>query len=459
MVSIELASGEKLAADYRPIPFSRTGYGYFTEERLGWWSNDNQHAFFVDIERETHNVRVVEFDTASGATRILFEEPASSFAKLHLPFAEHPIVHPLVDSEELIWLSERSGYGHLYLYDLKTGDLKGAITQGEWHVQNVLHIDTQHRKLLIQTTQRNADHPFFRDLCWVNIDTGELTASVSGPFEYNVYRPDSVNVTVTNKIAGGLLEPKGVETRAIDGVTVEAAADEILVYLNDDVTPAQYSAIVNKIITEGADPASYDASLKVIQVRLPSTLDEAVLIAALAGTAGIRFAGLNEVLEPTYFTEFDNIAGSANNPPHIANTNEFAARPLFGGDYWIDHISADKAWDFLADKTLEAVTIGVVDTGVSAEQISIAESRLQRLDILSNGTVAVADDDDTKEQASHGMWVSSFAAAYNIDGGNTLYGVNKHASVIHSDVYRKRCNIPVVSIDDCPDFNTKTYVI
>ena len=163
MVSIELASGEKLTADYRPIPLSRTAYGYFTEERLGWWSNDNQQAFFVDIERETHNVRVVEFDTASGATRILFEEPASSFAKLHLPFAEHPIVHPLVDSEELIWLSERSGYGHLYLYDLKTGDLKSAITQGEWHVQNVLHIDTQHRKLLIQTTQRNADHPFYRD--------------------------------------------------------------------------------------------------------------------------------------------------------------------------------------------------------------------------------------------------------------------------------------------------------
>ena len=45
---------------------------------------------------------------------------------------------PLADTDELIWYSERTGWAHLYLYDLKTGALKNAITSGDWRVHDIV---------------------------------------------------------------------------------------------------------------------------------------------------------------------------------------------------------------------------------------------------------------------------------------------------------------------------------
>ena len=192
LVAVDINSGRIQAADYRPLPLTRNGFGFFSAEKMGWWANDSQRAYFVEVERGTQTVRVVDFDTATGRARILFEEVGSSFIKHHLPgIGESPVIVPLPDTDELIWLSERSGYGHLYLYDLHTGECKKAITQGDWTVHTVRHVDLERRQLLIQTTERNPDSPFYRDLCWVNIDTGELTTLVSDNYEYSLYDAES----------------------------------------------------------------------------------------------------------------------------------------------------------------------------------------------------------------------------------------------------------------------------
>ena len=44
---------------------------------------------------------------------------------------DRPLFLPLLESDELIWYSERSGWGQLYLYDLTTGELKHQITGGK----------------------------------------------------------------------------------------------------------------------------------------------------------------------------------------------------------------------------------------------------------------------------------------------------------------------------------------
>ncbi len=37
----------------------------------------------------------------------------------------------LPQTQEVIWYSQRDNWGHLYLYDLRTGKLKGRITSGD----------------------------------------------------------------------------------------------------------------------------------------------------------------------------------------------------------------------------------------------------------------------------------------------------------------------------------------
>lgn len=211
LVAVNVRSGVLQEARYPAVPVCRSyGTCFFTDEKLGWWGNDSRRAYFVDVELDSLTVRVVEFDVTTGATRVLFEEPDSSFINLR-PIPEHPLILPLVETGELIWFSERNGYTHLYLYNLDTGKLKHAITEGEWYVKDVLYIDTEQRRLLVQTTHRHSTSPFYRDICWVGIDTGELSSIVFGDCEYNVYREDSPAVNMRRF--------RGLDDSGVNGVS------------------------------------------------------------------------------------------------------------------------------------------------------------------------------------------------------------------------------------------------
>ncbi len=53
----------------------------------------------------------------------------------------------LDDSGEIVWMSERDGWNHLYLYDAKTGSVKNQITKGEWVVRSVEKVDAEKRQI------------------------------------------------------------------------------------------------------------------------------------------------------------------------------------------------------------------------------------------------------------------------------------------------------------------------
>ena len=190
LLAIDVTTGKIQTADYAPLTLLCMGEGFFTEEKLAWWAGDSQRAFFVDVARGAKAVRVVEFKPQTGATRVLFEETADTFIKLSHSIMERPVFLPLPESDELIWFSERSGWAHLYLYDLNSGQLKHALTEGQWLVRKILHFDSKRRELLIQTAGRdNTISPYYRDICRLNIDTAEFTPLVSGNHDYIVYGP------------------------------------------------------------------------------------------------------------------------------------------------------------------------------------------------------------------------------------------------------------------------------
>ncbi|MDC0003466.1 S9 family peptidase [Porticoccaceae bacterium] len=190
LLAIDIDSGKIQPANYRQIPVVRNSFGFFTSN-LGWWGNDNRRAYFIDLERDYQTVSVVEFDTATGATRRLFEETSKTHISLMHNSSSYPSHVPLPDTQELVWFSERSGWAHLYLYDLETGELKRPLTSGEWLVRETLSVDTVRRELFIQTAGREASgsdpapdrDPYYRDLARVNLDTGKLATLVSGNYD------------------------------------------------------------------------------------------------------------------------------------------------------------------------------------------------------------------------------------------------------------------------------------
>ena len=201
LISIQVQSGLIQEANYRQIPTTRNSWGFF-KSKLGWWSRDNRRAYFVDMERDYKTVRVVEFDTDTGATKVLFEEVSDTQINLMLNADDHPALLPLPETGELLWFSERSGWAHLYLYNLESGDLKNIVTQGDWLVRHAVSVDLLRREVFIQTAGRVAGRdPYYRDLCRVHIDTGEITEVVSSDHDINVIMQTELN-TITMVMIG-----------------------------------------------------------------------------------------------------------------------------------------------------------------------------------------------------------------------------------------------------------------
>ena len=231
-LAIDVESGQQQEAQYGHCPVFRNAMGFFTF-RNGWWGEDSRHAYFIDIERGgDHVARLVEFNTHTGMTRVLIEEETSDTCfKHHLNSHEPTLIRPVPASSDVIWYSERSGWAHLYLYDLNTGQLKHPITEGEWLVRDILHYDASRRELFIRTADRiEGRNAYYCDICRVNIDTGKLTSIQSTDHEYVVFDVLSemaMNMTIYRDIEGAA----GISPSGCYIVTTRSRADETPVSL------------------------------------------------------------------------------------------------------------------------------------------------------------------------------------------------------------------------------------
>jgi len=81
--------------------------------------------------------------TATGTSRNLIDEKTDTFiwtAHAEAVFAnaaQSSQVNWLSQSDEIIYVSERDGWRHLYLVDAKEGTIKNPITKGEWVVRGI----------------------------------------------------------------------------------------------------------------------------------------------------------------------------------------------------------------------------------------------------------------------------------------------------------------------------------
>ena len=215
-------------ANYRHIPVTRNSLGLFSSN-LGWWGADNRRAYFVDVERDYKTVRVVEFDTNTGDVKELFKETTDTQINLMLNGDEQPTFVPMPETSELLWFSERSGWAHLYLYNLETGELKNTITQGDWVVRQVVHVDKAKREVYIQTGGRVSERdPYYRDLCRVHLDTGELAPLISS--DHDIFAVTYKDINVCFNLSGfphDLSGSNGISPTGDFAVVTRSRVDEV----------------------------------------------------------------------------------------------------------------------------------------------------------------------------------------------------------------------------------------
>jgi hypothetical protein len=106
------------------------------------WRRDSRAFTFEYNQRGHQAYRVIEVDAATGRPRALIEELPKTF----FCYSGKRYRMDIDDGKEAIWMSERDGWNHLYLYDAN-GQVKNQITRGAWVVRGVDRVDEPNRQI------------------------------------------------------------------------------------------------------------------------------------------------------------------------------------------------------------------------------------------------------------------------------------------------------------------------
>ncbi|MCH2060318.1 MAG: S9 family peptidase [Verrucomicrobiales bacterium] len=157
------------------------------------WTPDGRYCRYQKIDRGHQRFRIIELDMFTGKHRNIIDEVSETFI-----WTEHakdlgvPLVNWLRKSEEIIHISERDGWRHLYLIDIATGRIKNQITKGEYVVRYVDRIDEDKRQVWFRASGKNpGQDPYLMHYYRVNFDGTGFTALTEGNGWHNIrYSPD-----------------------------------------------------------------------------------------------------------------------------------------------------------------------------------------------------------------------------------------------------------------------------
>jgi dipeptidyl aminopeptidase/acylaminoacyl peptidase len=199
---------EKQQIDINTRPFENQ----YSISNVKW--EPSGKAFTFEFNQRGHQrYQVVRVDAQTGKTKIIIDEQSDTF----IDYSGKRYRYDVEETDEIIWASERDGWNHLYLVDGKTGEIKNQITQGEWVVRGVEHVDEENRTILFRGSGRNKNEdPYFEHYYRVGFDgknLKELTpekmqhnARFSNNHEYFVdtySTPDTPPVTILRRTSDG----------------------------------------------------------------------------------------------------------------------------------------------------------------------------------------------------------------------------------------------------------------
>lgn len=202
--------------------------------------------FFYRTKRTCDEKELCVYNINTGDVKVLINE-------VDKPFFDYVIAqtHYLNDGKEIILRSERTGYGHFYLYDGDNGKLKRAVTSGNYVTGQIHAIDTLKREIFFYGFGREeGTDPYYYKLYKTHLDKGgielltpenaqhsDINSSKSNDYHIDCYsRVDMAPVNVVRNRSGkvvmrlcepdlksvyafGWRAPERFSVKAADGVT------------------------------------------------------------------------------------------------------------------------------------------------------------------------------------------------------------------------------------------------
>ncbi|TRZ82371.1 MAG: S9 family peptidase [Sediminibacterium sp.] len=164
------------------------------EHKPSIWLGTNDKLYLSRTSRDLKRIDQCIVDINTGAVKTLVEENLNTYVEIQKPGI-------LKNTEEFIEWSELDGWAHLYLYD-KEGKLKNQITQGPWHIEEVISIDEEKRVVYFSANGKEnlngslKEDPYYLHLYKVNLDGTGLQLLNPGNFDHSFSMNDKKNYFV-----------------------------------------------------------------------------------------------------------------------------------------------------------------------------------------------------------------------------------------------------------------------
>ncbi len=196
------------------------------------WRPDGSEVLFLRSFRDKKTMDLMAVDPLTGASRVVIREAQETFVTGgwdRRGGGGH--VHFFEDGQRVLWLSERDGWKHLYLYDLE-GHLLRRLTEGAWPVLGIIAVDeeagwvyfTAHADL-----QRHYDTHLYR----VSLEGGPFTQLTEGSGQHMVQIAPSkgffldTHSSVERAPVVELRRVNGTLLRTLSGANIDALRREL----------------------------------------------------------------------------------------------------------------------------------------------------------------------------------------------------------------------------------------
>ena len=156
------------------------------------WRQDSKSFTFAYNQRGHQRYKIIEVTAPEGKVNVLIDEQCRTFFDYAGKNFRYDI--QMTDGSgggEIVWMSERDGWNHLYLYDWK-GNVKNQITKGEWVVREIVFVDQSRRQITFEASGMDSGiDPYFHGAFRINFDGTGLTRLTTPGTDHTVqFSPD-----------------------------------------------------------------------------------------------------------------------------------------------------------------------------------------------------------------------------------------------------------------------------
>ena len=208
------------------------------------WLTDSKQLAIQRLNRAQTRLDLLIVDTATGKTRTVLTENDSNWINLS------DDLYFLKDGKRFLWSSERSGYRHLYLFDVE-GKQLAQLTKGNWEVSAVDAVDETKGFVYFTATENS---PLERQLYRVGLDgTGFARLTKDAGTHAAIFAP---NATAFYDTYSNAATPQRQDLCRADGSRIAAINENKVAELGDyHLSPMEFLTVKSR------DGVSLNASI------------------------------------------------------------------------------------------------------------------------------------------------------------------------------------------------------